>query len=343
MAACYYSLNDFQLFANAPTQYSLPETVLQIIGNLERELNLATIPVGDQNTNRITDNRTRSGTTNSGQFSGGGGAKRRHISQNTVRRMDEKWETVAPIKPTVIQIAREGIDKLLSDLRNFLNKISTKTYDNLKTNIFNTIQEIMGNYGDENTPELESDVQKIVCFIFDTGCANKFYSELYAKLYGELIEKYSIFRDVIAPFIEKYIESIREVQFVDQNKDYDGFCENNKKNEKRRATSVFIMNLFINGILSSDVVVNIFTQFQTMAIEYIEDANKTNEVEEITENIFLMTSMGAGLLKMDPVWTSSIIPNIHRFAAFKMKEKPGLSSRAIFKYKDLVEKVLSKV
>jgi hypothetical protein len=343
MAACYYSLNDFQLFASAPTQYSLPETVLQIISNLERELNVSTIPAGDQITNRITDNRPRgsSGATSGG--GGGGGAKRRHISQTTLRRMDEKWETVPPIKPTVIKIAREGIDKLLSDLRNFLNKISTKTYDNLKTNIFSTIQEIMGNYDDDQTPEQEADIQKIVCFIFDTGCANKFYSELYAKLYGELIEKYSTFRDVIAPFIDKYVESIREVQFVDQNKDYDGFCENNKKNEKRRATSVFIMNLFINGILTSDVVVAIFTQFQTMAIEYIEDASKTNEVEEITENIFLMTSMGANMLKTDSTWTSSIIPNIHRFAAFKMKEKPGLSSRAIFKYKDLVEKVLSKV
>ena len=139
------------------------------------------------------------------------------------------------------------------------------------------------------------------------------------------------------------MESIKEVHFIDQNKDYDGFCENNKKNEKRRATSAFIMNLFINGILSSDVVLHIFIQFQDMAIEYIEDASKTNEVEEITENIFLLTSMGAVSLKSEPLWISTIIPNIYRFASFKMKEKPGLSSRAIFKYKDLVEKILAKV
>ena len=337
MATCYYSLTDFQMFANASTQYSLPETVLQIISNLERELNVTTISASDQVTNRpVHDNRNRGGG------GGGGGGKRRHISQNTVRRLDEQWETVAPLKPTVIQMAREGIDKLLSDLRNYLNKISTKTYENLKTNIFSTIQEIMGNYGDEKTPEQEADIQKIVHFIFDTGCANKFYSELYAKLYKELIDQYDTFREVILPFIEKYVESIKEVKFVDQNKDYDGFCENNKKNEKRRATSVFIMNLFMNGILPADVIMNIFIQLQDMAIEYIEDASKTNEVEEITENIFLITSMGAGALKPEPVWVSTIIPNIHRFASFKMKEKPGLSSRAIFKYKDLVEKVLTK-
>jgi hypothetical protein len=73
---------------------------------------------------------------------------------------------------------------------------------------------------------------KIVNFIFETGCANKFYSELYAKLYKELIEKYPVFKEVIMPFIEKYVESIQDVKVVDQNKDYDGFCENNKKNEE---------------------------------------------------------------------------------------------------------------
>jgi hypothetical protein len=56
-----------------------------------------------------------------------------------------------------------------------------------------------------------------------------------------------------------------------------------------------------------------------------------------------MVSMGANLLKDEHEWKSSILPNIYMFAGFKMKEKPGLSSRTIFKYKDLVEKVLLKV
>jgi hypothetical protein len=331
MATCYYSLDDFHRFSIATTQYSLPGTVLQVISKLERELNLPS----------VTASSTNSGYEKSrASVGGGGGNKRRHVSQATLRRMEDQWETLPTLKATVIPVAREGIDKLLSELRNHLNKISTKTYENLKTNIMNTIKEIMGNYGDEHSEEQESDIQKIVNFIFETGCANKFYSELYAKLYKELIETYPVFNAVIMPLIEKYVESIQEVKVVDQNKDYDGFCENNKKNDKRRATSTFIMNLYANGVLSAEVVLNIFNQFQTIAIGYIEDASKTSEVEEITENIFLMVSMGANLLKDEDVWKNSILPNIHMFAAFKMKEKPGLSSRTIFKYKDLVEKVL---
>jgi hypothetical protein len=332
MLAKHYSIDDFHRFSTSATaQFSLSETVFHIFRNLEKELNL----VPSTGTTGGVYDKPRGG-------GGGGGGKRRHISQSSMRRMDEQWETVQPIKSTVIPVAREGIDKLLSELRNYLNKISTKTYDNLKTNIMNTINEIMGNYGDAKTEEQQSDIQKIVNFIFDTGCANKFYSELYAKLYKELIETYPVFREIITPFIEKYVESIREVKYVDQNKDYDGFCENNKKNDKRRATSTFIMNLYINGILGEKVVFDIFSQFQSMAIEYIEDATKTNEVDEITENIFLMCSMVANLLKEEPVWVSDILPNIYRVAAFKMKEKPGLTSRTIFKYKDLVEKVLPK-
>uniref|UniRef100_A0A6C0HGZ7 MIF4G domain-containing protein n=1 Tax=viral metagenome TaxID=1070528 RepID=A0A6C0HGZ7_9ZZZZ len=336
MTTCFYSLDDFHQFSIATTQYSLPETVLHVISKLEIDLNLPTSSASASSSGYENKHRMGGG-------GGGGGNKRRHVSQSTLRRMEEQWETLPTLKATVIPIAREGIDKLLSDLRNHLNKISTKTYENLKTNILNTIREIMGNYSDEMTEDQEKDIQKIVNFIFDTGCANKFYSELYATLYKELIETYPIFKEVITPFIEKYVESIQEVRVVDQNKDYDGFCENNKKNDKRRATSTFIMNLYANGILDARVVLDIFSQFQTIAIGYIEDAAKTNEVEEITENIFLMVSMGANLLKNETVWKDTVLPNINRFASFKMKEKPGLSSRTIFKYKDLVEKVLPKV
>ena len=333
MLARHYSIDDFHRFSTVSTaQYSLPETVLHIFRNLEKELNL----LPSTGTTSVYDK------PRGGGGGGGGGGKRRHISQSTMRRMEEQWETLPSIKATVVPVAREGIDKLLGELRNYLNKISTKTYENLKTNIMTTINEIMGNYGYEKTEEQHADIQKIVNFIFDTGCANKFYSELYAKLYKELIETYPVFREIISPFIEKYVESIREVRYVDQNKDYDGFCENNKKNDKRRATSAFIMNLYANGILDVGIIFDIFTQFQSMAIEYIDDATKTNEVDEITENIFLMCSMGANLLKNEPIWISDILPNIYKFATFKMKEKPGLSSRTIFKYKDLVEKILPK-
>ena len=338
MATCYYSLDDFNQFSNT-TQYSLTETVLQVIRRLEKELNLPSVST-TSNTNNAYENKMRSAGSGGG---GGSGNRRRHISQATIRRMDEQWETRPTLKATVIPVAREGIDKLLGELRIHLNKISAKTYETLKTAILNNIKEIMGNYGDEKTEEQQSDIQKIVNFIFETGCANKFYSELYAKLYKELIETYPAFNDVITPFIEKYVESIEEVIVVDQNKDYDGFCENNKKNDKRRATSTFIMNLYANGVLCADVVLDILSQFQNIAIGYIEDATKTNEVEEITENIFLMICMGAGLLKDEPLWKSVVLPNIHTFSKFKIKEKPGLSSRTIFKYKDLVEKVLSKV
>uniref|UniRef100_A0A6C0JZE6 MIF4G domain-containing protein n=1 Tax=viral metagenome TaxID=1070528 RepID=A0A6C0JZE6_9ZZZZ len=329
METCYYSLDDFHRLSIS-TQYSLTETVLQVIKSLEDELNLPI--VASSSTNNGYENKNRGGNS--------GGHKRRHVSQNTVRRMEYQWETLPALKNTVIPVAREGIDKLLSELRNHLNKISTKTYENLKTSILNNIKEIMGNYGDTKTEDQQSDIQKIVNFIFETGCANKFYSELYAKLYKELIDTYAVFNEVITPFIEKYVESIQEVKVVDQNKDYDGFCENNKKNDKRRATSTFIMNLYANGVLTAEVVLDIFRQFQTIAIGYIEDASKIGDVEEITENIFLLVSMGANLLKDEPVWKSDILPNIHMFASFKMKEKPGLSSRTIFKYKDLVEKVL---
>jgi hypothetical protein len=124
MTTLYYSLDDFHRYSFATTQYSLPETVLQIISNLEIDLNLPSISASSSSSGY--DNARRSGGGGGG--GGGGGNKRRHISQSTLRRMEDQWEPLPKLKATVIPIAREGIDKLLSELRNHLNKISTKTY-----------------------------------------------------------------------------------------------------------------------------------------------------------------------------------------------------------------------
>ena len=38
-------------------------------------------------------------------------------------------------------------------------------------------------------------------------------------------------------------------------------------------------------------------------------------------------------------WNNEIFPTIKMFSVFKIKEKPSLSSRSIFKYKDIVDKI----
>lgn len=315
MIGSFYTTESIQNIMEQQSPYSLSSSILNIIRDLEREI---------VNTNDIIKTRPSRESRDFNDAS----SKKAHN-----RKMDEKWEMISAIKPNIMKVSKEGFEKQLSDLRSALNKLSTKTYDNLKEKIIGQVKEIMDEAMVEN-------VQKIVEFIFDTAISNKFYSELYSQLYKELIDLFGVFKDVIEPFLKQYMDSIHTICIVDQNEDYDGFCENNKKNEKRKATTVFMANLLKNNVITETVIMDMIIEMQELSEKYIEEENRKPEVEEITENLFLLITSSPSSLKTEDLWKTKIEPDIRRFAAYKAKDKTSLSNRVVFKYMDIVEKHL---
>jgi hypothetical protein len=309
----FYNLDAIQKIMETEAPYSLSSSILNIIQELENEIT-ATTDISKPRPREYNDTPTKK-------------------QSNHGRKMDEKWEMISSIKPNIMKISKEGFEKQLSDLRSALNKLSTKTYDTLKIKIVEQVKEIMDEDRDEN-------VQKIVEFIFDTAISNKFYSELYSQLYKELIDLFGVFKDVIDPFLKQYTDSIHTICIVDQNEDYNGFCENNKKNEKRKATTVFMANLLKHEVIAETVVVDMIVAMQELSEKYIEEENRKPEVEEITENLFLLISSSPSSLKNADVWQAKIEPDLRKFAAYKSKDKISLSNRVVFKYMDIVEKHL---
>jgi len=315
MIGSFYTTESIQNIMEQQSPYSLSSSILNIIRDLEREI---------VNTNDIIKTRPSRESRDFNDAS----SKKTHN-----RKMDEKWEMISAIKPNIMKVSKDGFEKQLSDLRSALNKLSTKTYDTLKEKIIGQVKEIMDEAMVEN-------VQKIVEFIFDTAISNKFYSELYSQLYKELIDLFGVFKDVIEPFLKQYMDSIHTICIVDQNEDYDGFCENNKKNEKRKATTVFMANLLKNNVITETVIMDMIIEMQELSEKYIEEENRKPEVEEITENLFLLITSSPSSLKTEDLWKTKIEPDIRRFAAYKAKDKTSLSNRVVFKYMDIVEKHL---
>ena len=309
----FYNLDAIQKIMEMEAPYSLSSNILNIIRDLENEIT-ATTDISKPRPREYSDTPAK-----------------KHSSHG--RKIDEKWETISAIKPNIMKISKAGFEKQLSDLRSALNKLSTKTYDTLKLKIIEQVKEIMDEAMVEN-------VQKIVEFIFETAISNKFYSELYSQLYKELIDIFPIFKDVIEPFLKQYTESIHMICVVDQNEDYNGFCENNKKNEKRKATTVFMANLLKNQVINEPVVIDMIMSMQELSEKYIEEENRKPEVEEITENLFLFITATPASLKTADLWQTKIEPDIRKFAAYKSKDKTSLSNRVVFKYMDIVEKHL---
>jgi hypothetical protein len=252
-------------------------------------------------------------------------------------RSDESWKGAPAFKATKIE-KKEGADLLMNEIRVCLNKISNKNYEQQRDAICKCIQEVL----EEQDEEVQlKNVKMIAQSIFDIASSNKFYSEIYAGLYRELIEKYVFFSDYISNVITEYYEGIDKIEFVDSNKDYDKYCENNKLNDKRKAMSTFIVNLMRQQVLPKNEVLDLIISIQNKIIENIDAEDKTNWIDEVTENLYILISLVAqdqdtngGSIEEQVI---KIRNNVELCSKFKVKDHKSVSSRAIFKYMDILE------
>lgn len=248
----------------------------------------------------------------------------------TVNVEDDGWATVrTTFKSTVIE-KKQGIEKTINDIKACLNKISIKNFECNKDQIIQYIDGL-------NPTNYLLEIKQIAASIFQVASTNKFFSELYADLYKILMEKYEIFGEILKDFTDHYIENMQTIKHVKQTDDYDEYCKYNQSNDARKATSAFITNLTIKDVLAKDALIYIIEQLQELINTSIDVPDKINEVEEITENLFIILSTSLNHLHAHSNLTK-IFDKIREFAAYKPKEKPSLSSRAIFKFMDIVQK-----
>lgn len=130
-----------------------------------------------------------------------------------------------------------------------------------------------------------------------------------------------------------------------QKKNYDKFCEYTKTNDKRRAMSLFVVNLMINQIITKSEIIEIIKQIQTLISSCIRKTDKSNEAEELTENLFIIITKSANYLAKDDTLESweKIVENLKFINMLKpkMKEYPSITNKIIFKHMDIVEEISS--
>jgi hypothetical protein len=150
-------------------------------------------------------------------------------------------------------------------------------------------------------------------------------------------------------FEEKYsniMSQYQNIEYVDPEVNYDGFCDMNKANEKRKAVTTFYVNLASNGFIKKDGIIDLLAKLLSIVIDYISKPDKKNEVDELTEIVGVL--FNKELLDEDfnskrdepeefYILKNSIIETISSLAKKKVKDYPSLSNKAIFKYMDLIE------
>jgi hypothetical protein len=296
-----YTLNDYQSIKGP---FTLQQSVLEIIGELAKKFG------GLIQTEQIRPKpKPKNGYRTASSFSGSN---------------DESWQTMRDFKATVV------LDKQnkSNDIRVALNKLSAKTYDTTSELIIEKLKDIINS-------ENEEEIQKTITTIYDTISTNKMFSAIYAQFYKNLIETFpDLFSPILIP--NNFIESISVLRYADPNTNYDEFCAYNKENDKRKATALFITNLVAIDAMPLSELFFLTNSLLAMVNRFIKEQNKTNEVEEITENIYILLTSNKLILDKLP---EDIKTNVEEIAKMKLKEWPSISSRCIFKYVDIVEKL----
>jgi hypothetical protein len=235
-----YTLQDYSDVLFTGYTYTLPDNTQNIIKNLTKELGVviaAAMAASATVSQRPDEDFKRSNL----HFN-----KRNKLdTRNKLRTTEESWKGAPAFKATMIE-KKEGAAQLMNEIRVCLNKISNKNYDQQRDAIFKWLEEVLE---EQDSDAQQKNVKMIAHSIFDIASSNKFYSEIYASLYRELIEKYAFFSEYISNVISEYYISIDNIEFVDSDKDYDKYCENNKLNDKRKAMSTFIVNLMKQKVM----------------------------------------------------------------------------------------------
>jgi len=307
-----YTLQDINNIIFKGFDIVLPEETIKFISNLSLQVGSPTYiktPVFQKREKNIEIPKKKSGKNNNHEIA-------------------EDWDTIRSFQSTKID-QKIGFDAQMDTIRSYLNKLSDKNYVLNRNKIVDEINNI------------DSDnMIKVSLCIFEIASTNRFYSKIYADLYSDLISNYEPMRKIFEESFDKFMDLFDVIEYVHPNDDYDGFCKNNKDNERRKSLSSFFVNLMINNIITKKQIIKIITNLLTQITCYITQENKKNQVDELTENLFILYSRDL-VESIDDICLingTPILEVIKTFTNSTSKSYPSLSNKSIFKFMDIGEK-----
>jgi len=238
------------------------------------------------------------------------------------------WNMIKKFKPTA-KVERTDNEVLIQNVKVSLNKMTDKNYDTMRDVVFENLSKL-------ETTDLFDSVNDI---IFNIASSNRFYSKVYATLYKELIVTPIIgekFQERLKNEISNYLERYANIKIIDANEDYEAFCEANKENERRKAMTEFFIHLMILNVIDVSDIKNIYDKLCDLTLEhkFSEEHKQTNI--EISENIYIIINSGCTVFKEQGLIVS-MIDKVRAISNLKVKQHPGLSNKASFKFMDVID------
>jgi len=249
------------------------------------------------------------------------------FSRPSVRRKPGRSGPTVPFQATK-RVEVSSLDKQFNEIRAMMNKLSMKNVEVQKPVVTDAIAKFLFQIEEEKIQH----VRKITEILISNPFLVKVYVEIYADLCSPEFPYNNDFTAIVQDtLVQEYVASLRELKVI-STEDYDAFCEYNKRNDKRKAWATFFAEASKqNVVLASSRIQQTIQELLELVHQSLDQENKTHEVEEWTENIAVLVVHSG--LQQDPAIQSSM----NDLTQKKPKDFPSWSSRALFKYMDLVQ------
>ena len=248
---------------------------------------------------------------------------------------DDDWDLLSSFEVTKID-KKEGIDTELIHIRSLLNMLTESNFNVKHENIIIILDKL-------DVYSLEEQ-NKIYNIIIDITSGNSFYSDIYAKLFSKLSEKYKILIEIFISRTQIYLNNYEFVE-TNNNESYDEMCKINKENDKSEAFSLFLINLEKYNVIKKEIIVDIIDKLLKKLLFYLKNCLYKNMVDKIIENLFILykkewvkdisINENNVIVKMNTTkLIKCIVENIN------INIYPGISnkSKSYFKLIDILEK-----
>jgi len=247
-------------------------------------------------------------------------------------KLNNDWNYVKNFNTTKFN-KQDGLENNMNNVRKLLNIITEKNYSKILEKIIKEIDVIA-----MKTP---NDLLVFSKFIFDIISCHSLYSNLYAKLFTDLFDKLNNFKNLLDELKSNYKNKIFDITYCNPEIDYDKFCENNKRNEKNRAEFIFLSNLMNFNIIDYIIIYKLIISLFNILEEYIEKNDKKNEIDELSEIIYLVVTTSISKIKINNIENyNTIYSKVKQISNMKVKTSPGITNKCIFKHMDLLDKLL---
>lgn len=269
--------------------------------------------------------------------SGGGGREYKARPGNNkpvvVREMSEQeWQVLRNFESTKME-QKQGTELSITKITGEMNKLTNDTFDNIVQTVTDEV-----NRTREANDTASSDMECIANVIFDIASNNKFYSSLYAKFASSMIDTFDEMKSMIQSKFADTSKIISNIEYCPPDEDYDAFCENNKKNDKRRALCSFYANLLLQDIISVSDIIDTIIRFQTELAAGAMNKAFRNKNEEIAEVTCILISESKSKLTAHASW-NQVIGEVKQVAEINPKKYQGITNKTVFRFMDIIEEL----